>query len=65
MKDDLAFIEKCLSNIPPERHRYVMRDYLSMWNMTVEDDGSASNTKLNARFEANTFLRNASGNKVN
>ena len=61
LKDDMLFIEKCLGNIPQERHRHVMRDYLAIWNTTVAEKENAPSIPINARFEANTYLRNASG----
>jgi hypothetical protein len=57
----MLFIEKCLGNIPQERHRLVMRDYLAIWNTTVAEKENAPSIPINARFEANTYLRNASG----
>ena len=61
LRDDMLFIERCLGMIPPERHRYVMRDYLSIWSATVQEKDIVPKTPLNARYEANTYLRNASG----
>lgn len=61
LRDDMIFIEKCLGNIPPERHRLVMRDYLSIWNTKVAENKSAESTSINPRYEANVFLRNVSG----
>ena len=58
LRDDMLFIEKCLSNIPQERHRFVMRDYLAIWNTTIADKENSSCMALNPRYEANTYLRN-------
>lgn len=63
MKDDWLHIEKCLAQIPPDRHRYVMRDYLSLWNATVHEKDNVVKTKYNARYEANTYIRNAAFDK--
>lgn len=62
LKDDMLFIEGCLGKIPPERHRIVMRDYLTIWNATVEEKENMPKTGLNPRYEANVYLRNVSGN---
>jgi len=62
LKDDMLFIEKCLGNIPQERHRYVMRDYLAIWNTKVAEKENVPSIPINARFEANVYLRNVSGN---
>lgn len=61
LRDDMLFIEKCLSNIPAERHRIVMRDYLAIWNTTVADKENYAKTGLNPRYEANMYLRNTAG----
>lgn len=61
LKDDMQFIERCLNNIPPERHRLVMRDYLAIWNTTVAEKENAPKTSLNPRYEANVYLRNTAG----
>lgn len=61
LKDDMLFIERCLGNIPPERHRIVMRDYLALWNTKVSEKENAPKIPVNARYEANTYLRNLSG----
>ena len=63
LRDDLLFIEKCLSNIPQERHRRVMRDYLSIWDATVLVTEKSSKNGLNARYEENTYLRNLADEK--
>ncbi len=63
LKDDMQFIERCLGNIPTERHRLVMRDYLAIWNTTIADKENGSLMALNPRYEANTYLRNASGER--
>jgi hypothetical protein len=67
LKDDMLFIERCLGNIPTDRHRIVMRDYLAIWNATIQQKENASNTRINGRYEANVYLRQASGlvNEVN
>ena len=61
LRDDMLFIERCLNMIPPERHRFVMRDYLAIWNTKVLEKENASCVRVNARYEANTYLRNLSG----
>ena len=61
LKDDMLFIEKCLSNIPTDRHRLVMRDYLAIWNTTIAEKENGAKTALNPRYEANVFLRQAAG----
>ncbi len=61
LKDDMLFIEKCLSNIPADRHRFVMRDYLAIWNTTVAEKENGVKTGLNPRYEANVFLSNTAG----
>lgn len=61
LRDDMLFIERCLENIPQNRHRFVMRDYLSLWNTKVAEKENAPSVHINARFEANTYLRNLSG----
>ncbi len=63
LRDDMLFIERCLGNIPTERHRLVMRDYLAIWNTTVADKENDSKTGLNPRYEANVYLRNVSGER--
>lgn len=59
LRDDMLFIEKCLSNIPSDRHKLVMRDYLAIWSTTVKQKELSDSTKLNPRYEANVFLRSA------
>lgn len=61
LKDDMHFIANCLGSIPYDRHRFVMRDYLAIWNTKVAEKESASSMPINARFEANVYLRNAAG----
>ena len=61
LRDDMLFIEKCLENIPQERHRFVLRDYLAIWDTNVAKNDNVDSTAVNPRFEANTFLRNVSG----
>ena len=63
LRDDMQFIERCLGNIPTERHRHVMRDYLAIWNTTIAEKESELKTGLNPRYEANVYLRNVSGEK--
>ncbi len=54
LRDDMLFIEKCLSNVPQERHKIVMREYFRLWN----DLPNGIEEKLNTgRFEANCYLR--------
>ena len=62
LKDDKVFIEKCLSNIPPDRHRRLMRDYLKIWDESVAVDSSVEPRSFKARFEANTYIRNCCSN---
>ncbi len=40
-----------------------MRDYLAIWNTTVAEKENVSKIGLNPRYEANTYLRNASGDR--
>lgn len=61
LRDDMLFIEKCLSNIPTDRHRFVMRDYLAIWNTTVADKETGAENALNPRYEANVYLRSTAG----
>lgn len=63
LRDDMIFIEKCLSNIPPERHRLVMRDYLSIWDSNLQGKNKVALRGSIGRFEANAFLRVTSGMK--
>lgn len=63
LRDDLLFIEKCLVNIPQERHRYVMRDYLAIWSATIEGNNLNKENALNPRYEANVYLRSTAGLK--
>lgn len=65
LKDDMLFIEKCLNRIPTDRHRLVMRDYLAIWNTTIEEKENGSKTALNPRYEANVFLRQTAGLRNN
>lgn len=65
LRDDMLFIEKCLGNIPTDRHRIVMRDYLSIWNTTIADKENSVKTGLNPRYEANMYLRNTAGLRKN
>lgn len=60
LRDDMLFIERCLNNIPTERHRLVMRDYLAIWNTTIAGKENDASSVLNPRYEANTYLRNVS-----
>lgn len=57
LRDDMMFIEKCLSNIPTDKHRQVMRDYFVLWDTTIARSQNADCTPLNARYEANVYLR--------
>lgn len=59
LRDDMLFIEKCLGNIPTDRQRLVMRDYLSIWSATITENKSVEPVKINARYEANCYLRSA------
>jgi hypothetical protein len=61
LKDDMLFIERCLTQIPQERHRRVMRDYLVIWDATIRDKDNGVSIALNPRFEANVYLRNTAG----
>ena len=63
LRDDMLFIEKCLSFIPSDRHRLVMRDYLAIWNTTIEEKENGLKSALNPRYEANVYLRNTAGLK--
>lgn len=54
LRDDMLFIENCLSKIHPDSHRMIMREYFRIWN----DLQKVGTEKLNtARFEANSYLR--------
>ena len=55
LRDDLAYIEKCLAQIPKEGHRKVMIGYFNTWK-EFDEDGLK---KANARFQANSYLRSA------
>ena len=57
LKDDMQFIEKCLSKIPTEAHRDVMVNYFSIWDAKVPEENSAESRPVNPRYEANTYLR--------
>lgn len=61
LRDDMLFIEKCLENIPTDRHRFVMRDYLAIWNTTITDKENGLESALNPRYEANVYLGNTAG----
>lgn len=61
LKDDMKFIEKCLSNVPPEFHRKLMRDYFNLWNTKVALKNNGESSAINPRYEANVYLRNVSG----
>jgi hypothetical protein len=61
LRDDMLFIERCLSNIPADRHRMVMRDYLAIWNTTIAEKKNGVSMALNPRYEANVYLRNTAG----
>jgi hypothetical protein len=63
LRDDMLFIEQCLNKVPPERHRTVMKDYFQVWNTTVVTRDNVDSTKLNPRYEANIYLRNAADEK--
>lgn len=58
LKDDLLFIERCLGNIPPERHREVIKSYFVLWGAKVSPKENVEPSTFCARYEANTFLRN-------
>lgn len=61
LKDDMLFIVNCLSNIPPDRHRFVMRDYLNIWNTKIAEKAKIDSKAINERYEANTYLRTVCG----
>lgn len=65
LRDDMLFIERCLNNIPQERHKSVMRDYYAIWNTHVADENKIDSTHVNPRYEANVYLRNIAGIKKN
>lgn len=62
LKDDMLFIERCLSNVPPEFHRKLMKDYFTMWNAKISLKEMDAKNPINPRYEANVYLRNVSGN---
>ena len=57
IRDDMIFIKDCLGCIPPESHRKMMRDYLDVWATSVVKNNNVECMHVNARYEANTFLR--------
>ena len=61
LKDDMLFIEKCLSNIPQHKHRFVLRDYLNIFLTHLHENNIEQSSPINVRYEANTYLRNISG----
>lgn len=61
LKDDLLHIERCLSHIPPDRHKFVMRDYFNTWNTKTMENHGVESRVLSPRYKANIFLLNASG----
>lgn len=63
LKDDMIFIEKCLGNIPPDRHRTVMKHYFDICNASVAGNCKESEKPVNYRREANIYLRTTSGVK--
>lgn len=62
LKDDMRFIENCLGNVPQEFHRKLMHDYFTLWNTKVALKETGALNAINPRYEANTYLRNVSGN---
>lgn len=63
LKDDMLFIERCLSNVPQERQKNVMRDYFNLFNAEGTDKEKDKKTGVNYRYEANCYLRSVSGVK--
>lgn len=61
LRDDMLFIEKCLSNIPTERHRIVMRDYFAIWNTNIRQKENYCSNGINPRYEANVYLQHTAG----
>lgn len=64
LRDDILFIEKCLNRIPSDRHKSVMRGFYSVWYAKVLESKESGLEVINARFEANVYLRNLAGLNV-
>jgi hypothetical protein len=61
LKDDMLFIENCLSKVPNERHKKLISDYFQIWNASIAPKDCVEPVMVSSRFEANSFLRNVSG----
>lgn len=53
LRDDYAFIERTIKNMPENKQRDLMRGYVDEWNRGVA--GKAQNQNL-GRFLANSWL---------
>ena len=57
LRDDLRYIATQLRVIPPDRHRYVMRDYYNIWMQGMADAKIKASAQNIGRNKANTWLR--------
>lgn len=63
LRDDMLFIEKCLQNIAPERHKSAIKGYFSIYDSIIKNNNEIASMGVNARYEANSYLREVAGLK--
>lgn len=61
LNDDFKFIERCLSYIPENAHRAIMRDYVKLYLSELQKGANAPSAQNLARRKANTWLRMTCG----
>ena len=57
LHEDITFIKKCLTRIPRERHRDVLRAYLSKWYECISNHENVVSTQNEGRRIANAYIR--------
>ena len=64
LPDDLRFIAKYLSYIPADRRKFVMKQYCVEWNLGMSNEKSQTAKTNSGRRRANSYLREAVGDKM-
>lgn len=64
LPDDLRFIAKYLSYIPADRRKFVMKQYCEEWKQGMSDEKSQLAKMNSGRRRANSYLREAVGDKI-
>ena len=64
LSEDMRFIAKHLSYIPSSRHKVIMKQYYEEWKKGMESDCLPAARMNMGRKAANSFLREAVGDKI-